>query len=495
MSEPEKTLKSHMARGAVWMVSMRLVLKMMGFVNVIILARLLVPEDFGLVAVAMILIGLVATVTDGSFDKFVLKNPEAGDQVFNTAWTAQVFAGLLATVLIFCLSPLLVSYASDDPRLYSILFVAGLRPAILGFENIGQVEFRRDFNFGKEFRYWVYRQSIGIVIGLTLAITLQNYMALAWAAALTALSTVIISYVMSQYRPRFTLVGMRSVLSFSKWFALLDAGRYMADRLDEFIVAGLASPTTVGHYYMASDLSTMPTRELILPLERALMPTLAHIGDDKAALGRSLETVLSATIAFCAAAGMGLYAIADIFIRIVLGAQWIPAVPFFEWLAIYGALAAIVVSLQPFFVIGNALRTYSTAYLGYLAILAVTLTIAGLQFGVEAIAPVRTFCMLALLGFILAVVVRLRFLSLSFLLSSSWRPLVSAFVMLFLLRFVQGALPDPSILNLLVQIIIGGSSFVVVQLLCWRISGRPPGVEGLVLDTIQRKRLGGAPFA
>lgn len=465
---------------------MRWVLKAMGFVNVIILARLLVPEDFGLIAMATILIGLVSTITDGSFDKVILRDPNSTPQTYNAAWTAQILAGLLATVIIFCCAPLLVIYASGDPRLYAVLFVAGLRPAILGFENIGQVEFRRDFDFQKEFRYWIYRRSIGIAIGLSLALLLGDYMALALALPLTAVSTVVLSYIMSRYRPRFTLEGIGNVLSFSKWFVLLDTGRYLADRLDEFVVIGLASPTTVGHYYMASDVSTMPTREVVLPLERALMPTLAHVGDNKESLSESLQVVLSGTIAFCLAAGIGLYAIADVFVRVVLGDQWIPAIPFFEWLAIYGCFSAIVLCVQPFFVVGNALRIYTFAYLGYLILLAVALALAGTQIGVEAIAPARTLAMLALLGFILSVLVRFRFVSFGFLISASWRPVISSLAMVWALRILQTGLPDGTILSLILQILVGASVFVLAQLACWWLCGRPAGVERIVLDRIRK---------
>jgi len=466
---------------------MRWVLKAMGFVNVIILARLLVPEDFGLIAMATILIGLVSTITDGSFDKVILRDPNSTPQTYNAAWTAQILAGILATVVIFCCAPLLVSYApgDNDPRLYTVLFIAGLRPAILGFENIGQVEFRRDFNFRKEFRYWVYRRSIGIIIGLSLALLLGDYMALALALPLTAVSTVILSYVMSGYRPRLTLEGMGKVLSFSKWFALLDTGRYLADRLDEFVVIGLASPTTVGHYYMASDVSTMPTREVVLPLERALMPTLAHVGDNKASLSESLQIVLSGTIAFSLAAGIGLYAIADAFVRVVLGDQWIPAIPFFEWLAIYGGLSAIVLCVQPFFVVGNALRTYTLAYLGYLGVLAVVLALAGTQIGVDAIAPARTFVMLALMGFIFSVLVRFRFTSAGFLFSASWRPVISSVAMVWALRSVQVGLPDGHVSSLVLQVFVGMFVFVSAQLTCWWASGKPSGVERLVLERVR----------
>lgn len=79
-----------MVRGAVWMIAMRGVMKVMGFVNIMILVRLLTPDDFGIVAMATIFIGLITTLTDGSFDQAILRQKNAPEQTWHAAWTLQV---------------------------------------------------------------------------------------------------------------------------------------------------------------------------------------------------------------------------------------------------------------------------------------------------------------------------------------------------------------------------------------------------------------------
>ena len=484
MTEPSKDLNVHMARGSLWMVSMRWVLKVMGFVNVIILARLLVPEDFGLVAMAMILVGLVTTVTDGSFDKVVLRDPNSTPKTYDAAWTGQILAGGVATILIWAASPLLVSYF-EEPRLYAVLLITGLRPFINGFENIGQVEFRRDFNFSKEFRYWVYRQSLGVAISLMLAFWLRNYFALALALPLGSLANVALSFLMSKYRPKLSFTNLRFVLSQSKWFAFLDTSRFFSDRLDELVVGRIASVDTMGHYYMASDVATMPTRELVMPLERSLMPTLAKAKDESHAMRDSLKLILAFVFSLCLSAGVGLYTIANDFVIIVLGLQWTPAIPFFEWLALYGIFSAFVISVQSFFVVSDRLQMYSYAYFAYTLVLVISLALVAFFADVSAVAPVRTFCMVGLAVLIAYLMQVERFISLRTVFSILHRPAVASFAMYFALRSLQTYQSETSILGLLAQIALGGCVYLSAQLLLWLVERGPDGAERVVSDWVR----------
>ena len=127
---------------------------------------------------------------------------------------------------------------------------------------MGVVEFRKSLNFAKEFRYNVFRRLSLLVVGLVLALTLRNYLALAIAAPVSAVVAVIFSFVMSSYRPRPSLVAARLVWSASRWMILQNLAQVALDRTDEFISGGVSNSTSVGNYYIAGQVAPMPTREL-----------------------------------------------------------------------------------------------------------------------------------------------------------------------------------------------------------------------------------------
>src|SRR5262249_39693057 len=146
-----------MAQGAAWMVSMRWTIRAIGLVNSIILARILAPEDFGLVAMVTVVLGLLDSLIDAHVELALLRKREVERSLDDSAWTLQALTGAVKGLVYMGAGPLLAAYYGD-PRVETIAFIIALRPAIEGFENIGQVNFRRELRFDKEFRYWVYRR-------------------------------------------------------------------------------------------------------------------------------------------------------------------------------------------------------------------------------------------------------------------------------------------------------------------------------------------------
>src|SRR5262245_11724263 len=140
------TLGHSVTHAAAWMVGMRWTIRAIGLVNTIILARLLTPQDFGLVAMATVVIGLLDAIADPNVEVPLLRGHLIGRSDYDRSWTLQVIAGMIKSGLIILIAPLLAAHYSD-PRVAMITYIIALRPAIEGFENIGQVDFRRGLHF------------------------------------------------------------------------------------------------------------------------------------------------------------------------------------------------------------------------------------------------------------------------------------------------------------------------------------------------------------
>ena len=99
MPRPEDSLATSdvsrkMVSGTLWMVSMRWTIRLIGLVNTAIIARLLIPADFGLVALAMIAVDLVITITDGDIEMALIRLPDTHQDRQHTGWTLKIVAGL-----------------------------------------------------------------------------------------------------------------------------------------------------------------------------------------------------------------------------------------------------------------------------------------------------------------------------------------------------------------------------------------------------------------
>lgn len=474
-----KTIRRHIARGAVWMVSMRWAVRLIGLLNTVILARLLTPEDFGVVAMAMVVVGFLHTVADLNVDQALLRDQHVSRAHYDTAWTLQIIAGHATTAFLFALTPLVAAYYGDD-RVSLVMYIIALRPAILAWENIGQVEFRRSLNFSKEFWYWIYRRASLFIFAIILVLIIRNYFALALAAPLSGILAVAISYRMSSYRPRFALSKWREIWSFSKWLMLLMPGRFLGNRGDEFVVGGVAGATMMGHYYVAADIATMPTRELVMPVGRALLPTFAKISHDPNELRMAFRMVTGFLAVVCFSVGGGLALVADDLVHVVLGGQWLDSVPFFRWLAIYGAIAGMVIGLQPYSFVRHRERQYALAHVYYVVLMLPSLFLVGHMFDLVSIAMTRTAFTGLLLGFILAQVVYYDGIGWSEVASTIWRPLVASACMS--LGVIQMRLETSSpFLNLMHDSAVGAILFTTFLIGLWVLSGRPYGIEKMVL--------------
>ena len=152
---------TRMARGATLMVLFKLIERSLGFISTLILARLLVPGDFGLVAMGTSFIALIELIGAFGFDISLIRLAKAERVHYDTAWTLNVGVGTLLAVLMLATAfPLATFY--DEPRLPQVIFVLALGSIATSLENIGVVEFRRQLEFGREFRFQVAKKVAGV---------------------------------------------------------------------------------------------------------------------------------------------------------------------------------------------------------------------------------------------------------------------------------------------------------------------------------------------
>jgi len=495
MDHPEDGPVSHdvgrkMVSGTLWMVSMRWTIRLIGLVNTAIIARLLIPTDFGLVALAMIAVDLLVTITDGDMEMALVRSAEADSDLQNTGWTLKIMAGIATWVLIMAITPLVSGHFGDE-RIATILHIAALRPLILGFENIGVVEFRRSLNFATEFRYLVLQRLITVFIGLGLVLTFRDYLALAWSMPASALVTLALSFMVVRGRPRLGLKRWREFWRFSRWQMMFNSARLAGERCDQIIISRLGSLDDTGVYVVGFDLAMMPTREVMLPAGRALMPAYAKIAHDPKDLSASFHTVLGFAAIIACATGVGMSSIAEDAVFLVLGDHWSRAVPFVRWLGIFGALEGMWLMLDPFLIATRHERTLAIFNLAFAALTIPAVAITASLMGIEAIPLARIAVMTAVLGGVFIRLLSWDWISPSSLTRTLWRPVAAALAMagaIFLLH-PQGLSSRP--LSMALDMAMGGATYLGVLYGLWHLSGRPEGAErslaALVLARLGRQ--------
>ena len=485
-----ETTQNRMARGAVWMVLFKLVERGLGLISTLILARLLTPADFGVVAMAISFIAMAELMSAFGFDVAIIQNQSATREHYNSAWTCNFLLGLSITLTMFLIAAPIAAFYRK-PELMWVVFALALGPLLTGAENIGVVAFRKELDFRREFKFQVSRKFISFAVVVPLAFVLRSYWALVVGMLLGRLGGTAISYLMHPFRPRFAMAKVRELLVFSRWLLFNNFVSFFKERSADFFIGRLAGASSLGTYNVAYELAHLPTTEISAPINRALLPGFAKmVTPAEIAAAYANAVGMLALLALPAAACI--FAVAPFLVPTLLGQKWLDAVPLMQILAFNGALMLFHSSICAV-LIGRgfpARVTYSNAC--YTAILLLLLALFFLFWrglGVEGAAyaalltsvlctPIYLYQMRHCLG-----------LGPSLFLKAIARPMIAAGVLVVLVRAVLPAY-DPAmggvvVLGWLVAgIALAVASYLATVAAVWQLRGRPPGAEQVLLGRV-----------
>lgn len=482
-----QNISTKMAKGAVWMVAFKLMERSIGLISTIILARLLEPDDFGLVSIATAFLGLLMLLTSFSFDVVLIQKQDAGRSLYDTAWTFNViFAALLSILLSVVAIPFAKFYS--EPRLEAILYILALGSLINGFGNIGPVAFRKELQFHKEFYFQLAKKLMGFAVCMLLAFTVRNYWALVWGTFAGNLLAVLLSYKVHPYRPRFCLSGRKELFGFSMWLFVNNTIFFAYHRMADFIISKLLGSHALGVYSLSYELSNLPTTELVAPINRAVLPGYSKMANDVDALRQGFINVLSMIALFAIPAGVGIFLVAEPLVLVFLGGKWLEAIPLIKILALSGVLVALQNNAS---VIYNAIG--KPKYMTFIVVIHVfvlfipsmiyLLDVDGVLGVAEAylfsnivIWPINYLCAMAL--------VKAKFKSILLVL---WRPLLSSCIMFvattkLIMYFDMHSKGDA--LLLISFVLVGVLVYILVILILWMISRKPTGAESFIMNKI-----------
>ncbi|NOX77180.1 MAG: lipopolysaccharide biosynthesis protein [Gammaproteobacteria bacterium] len=447
-------LNKKMAKGAAWMMLFTFTQRSLGIISTVILARLLIPEDFGLVAIAMSIFAALEIMGAFSFDLALIQNQKASRQHYDTAWSFNVLYGIFAAIaLVLLAEPTAIFF--EEPNLDGIMYFLSLATLIQGFENIGIIAFRKELNFRKEFNFLITKKIISFLVTVSLAFTFKNYWALVAGIITSKFAGVLISYMMHSYRPRFSLAKSAELFHFSKWVLINNVLIFLNIRGIDLLIGKTAGAQSLGLYSISYEISNLPTTELVFPITRAVFPGYAKMSGNLATLRKGFLDVFSLITLFAIPVGSGIAIMADPIVQFFLGEKWLDSIPLIQALAVVGIFRALqantgaiylalgVPKIITYLSIFNIILIYPT--------IAWALTTSGVLMAAWAIAAVALVSMP--INFI--VLARNLQLNLMQLINRLWRPVASSLFMTAIVLYTSTLWGETSsTLVLLTQLIL-----------------------------------------
>lgn len=485
------TAPNSVFKGVLLTVSMRWVSRLIGLVSTLILARLLVPDDFGITAMAAVVLGLMATLLDLGINVALVRNAQATPEHYHSAWTMRLMQAVLIAAVLAAVSPFAGDYFRD-PRVTPVLMLMALNVVVGSLENIGIITFQKEMQFGREFRFVLINRVVNFACTVSLALALRSYWALVLGTTLGTLFSVAHSYVAHPMRPRLCVAKLRELFAVSQWMLVQNIGGYFDLNLHKLLVGRRDDTATMGAYSIASDLASMPSSELLQPLNRVLFPTFVAIKHDLSQLRRTFLLAQSLQVMVAMPAAIFLSLLAVDLVPLLLGPQWGKAVPLLEVLALGYALNAIQASAWYVSItLGQERRCAAVSWSQIALFLLLALVVLpGAQ--ADQIARLRVIVSATGLGFQLWIAARaLGDLGPYDMVKGIWRTAFALGVTIALVLVI----PWPA-LSAFMSVLLKASfcivSYAGTVWLLWRLSSRPEGAEVYIADRVTAvvRRLG-----
>ena len=472
------------------MVLFKLLERSLGMVSMLILARLLVPADFGLMAMATSLVALLELFTAFGVDTALVQRSDATPAHFNSAWTLNVCAGgAIATMMLLLSWP--AAYFYREPRVTPVICALALAAAIQGFENIGVVMFRKDMRFDREFRFLLGKKLVAFSVTVPLALLWRNYWALVVGTIMGRLAGVSLSYILQSFRPRFSFAATADLMHVSKWLMVQNVLAFLKERSSDLLIGRFAGPHSLGVFSVSAEISNMPGTELVAPINRAVLPGYVKLAHDPPALRREYLSVMAMISLFAVPAVAGFAACAPFLVLLILGPKWIEAASLIKILAFFGITQVLQSNAYSAFLAIGRPQVFAKINAIHVAILLALLLALVPSFGVRgaAWAYVATAALVLPVNFYFIT----RFLGLPKmqLVAHLWRPIAATTLMYLGVRFFGPALPDAALTakqasaSLITCIAIGVPLYALSIAVLWWLSGRPQeSAESFVLEKV-----------
>lgn len=335
-------LRGRVLRGGLWTGLSYFATRALAFAQTVVLARLLLPDDFGLMGVAMFAVGAFGVFTQTGVDLALIRRPDAARRDLDTGWAICVCRGGLLCAAAFLSAPL-VARAFGDARAGPVLRALSLVFLIEGFVNIGVLAFRRDLDFRRQTIFEQVSEALttAVTVGMALLFT-RSVWALVAGQVTGVLAKMVASYALSPFRPafRFDRGAFRGIAGYGRHVMVTGILLFFLMQGDNAFVGRFLGIAALGVYALAYNLANLPASVVSSVAGRVAFPVYARMqGDPEALRGGYLRSV-RAIVLLTLPASLLLMTLAPDLVRGLYGERWGPAIPVVQVLSVFGFLKA-----------------------------------------------------------------------------------------------------------------------------------------------------------
>jgi len=328
--------------GFSWMSAFRIFSRAIGFIRVVIIARLLVPSQFGVFGIASMSLALLEILTETGINIFLVQEKEDVKKYINDAWLVSVIRGILIASFIIFTAPFVVAFFKI-PQSIGIILLISIVPFIKGFINPAEVRFQKELQFNKEFYFRSAIFSLDSLVAVIVSLITHSAIGLVFGLIAGALFEVILSFILIKPVPalKFDLRRISKIFHKGKWVTLYGILNYAASKGDNIAIGRLIGAGALGIYQMGYTLATLPVSEIADVSNRVTFPVYSMISEDKHRLKNGFKKAVLFVSTVSVLIGLVIFFFPKDLFVFIFGQKWESTIIVLRPLATFGVIRAI----------------------------------------------------------------------------------------------------------------------------------------------------------
>ncbi len=329
MSDNE--LKQKTVNGFIWQLLQRIICQLISFSVSVVLARLLMPEDYGLVALAGMFLVLIGTFTDTGIGTALIQKKDPDELDYNTVFYSNFIISFLSYAIVFVGAPFFADWYGK-PEMTSILRIIALSMPIGAFSGVQSAFVRKQMIFKKLFVVTLIGSIVSAIVGLVMAYCGFGVWALVGQNLAASIINCIVMFFIVSWHPKFVFSYQRfkSLFSFGWRITIVNIINTFSYQLKGYAIGFKYTASDLAYYNRGEGLPGILVNNINGSLTSVLFPALSKLQDDSEALKRAISRSIRISCFFLMPALFGLAAMSDHIIVLLYTEKWAPAIPFMQ---------------------------------------------------------------------------------------------------------------------------------------------------------------------
>lgn len=444
--------------GMMWSFSEKIAAQVVSVVVSIILARLLMPDDYGVVAIVYIFTVIAEIFVTSGLGTALIQKKDADDTDFSTLFWCNLILSLILYLVLFFFAPV-IAYFYDNALLTSVIRVLGIKLPVSAVNSIQYAYVSRKMEFKKFF----FATSIGTVVSAVVGISMAYSGFGVWSLVAQYLTNSVIDtsvlFLVNKWHPNFVFSIQRAkpLIKYGWKILATDFIGTVFNQLNAFIIGKAYTPADLAYYTQGNKIPDLVNNNIISSLSAVLFPAFS-LSNDIEEIKRIRRKCLMIMGYVVFPLMFGMIAVADKMIVVLMTEKWLPAVPFVRISCVAAVIGIFVTTLiQEIKAIGRSDVTLKIELI--LKPIYVVIALIALQFGIEAVA--WTLVVRAIISFCFYVYPVRQYIGFDFWIyfRDATPSLIMSVIMLLCVIFLDKLIKNNA-LCLTVQVFVGGIIYI-----------------------------------